>query len=157
MSGAVKILLACAYCYQPVVWNQGAIELRGKRGQALREGQIATLQCPHCDSKFVVDLNTRRKSKGRRLKAVEAKRKTEHDAKVREAEIENEEIAKQLLMESGCDCGEYAERQRAHGNYGYGDRKDGLRSTGTGQDGVPLPPQHRYGCPANPRNRQEAA
>lgn len=151
MVATIGITLACAYCYCEVHFRIGNIEVRDVRGNRLtRAGQFTTIICPHCDSRFSLHITSKRKSKGRRLKVDEAKRAAEHAELVRQAEARNEEIAKQLLAEPGCTCA-----QSKDTNY-YSGRTDGLHNSGATRNNLPLPPVHRYSCPANPKNKEAA-
>lgn len=128
----------CAYCTTMIrIVIDGALEC------PKREAIVAPkVFCRACESTFEVMIKTRRKSKGRKIKAVEAKRKAELAEKVVEAKARNEELAKKLLAEPGCTCAEYA-RTPVYNS----DRSDGL-DAGYTTNGIPGPPRHRYGCPA---------
>lgn len=153
-------MTACAYCWAPVQWKRGAIELRGEDGKADREGKIATLKCPHCDSTFEIHITTKRKSKGKRLRAVEAKREIERRAAVDAAIAHNAKLAAELLAQPGCTCAaaqaEDSPRWRMHGYGDYVDRErrriqlaeyGHLFSSKGSSRGIPCEPRHDYECP----------
>lgn len=159
----IKIGLACAYCAGSIVFEQGPFDLRGKLGGLLREGNVTAIKCPHCDSTFTVDVVTKRKSKGRRLKAIEQKRAEKHAADVAAAITRNTEIAAALLAEPGCTCAaeQAIDAARWH-RYGYTNeaaREKQLAEYGhlfgsTGAShGIPTPPRHDHRCP---RARKES-
>lgn len=137
----IKIGIACAYCTLPIVFSQGAIELRGKRG-----GLITELKCPHCDSVFTLHIATKRKRKGKRLVAIEAKRAAEHARAVEDAVKRNLAIAERLLSMPGCACGERIAR------LGPGDAKERYAKYGHAfascaiSHGIPVEPHHDSQC-----------
>jgi hypothetical protein len=139
--------IRCAFCTGFV-----RVDLTGRYPG--RTTTCSTLKCPHCDSTFVVEVKTLRKSKGKRLRGFEAKAKANHDALAAQYEIANEEVARQLLAEPGCTCATEAAIRSADT---YHDRRrpdapDGLTKGGVGKrdghNGMPYPPRHRYHCPA---------
>lgn len=150
MSGAttIRITLACAYCDGVIDFRQGHFELRGERGlKVARDGQVTTLQCPHCGSSFSVHMETKRKRQGAGYKALLAKRAAEHARKVEDAIARNLAVAERLLSQNACTCGisiarlqadEAARRYREHGH---------AFSARAITYGIPTVPHHDRTCP----------
>lgn len=136
----IILRLRCAYCPAAFPLQIGVSQL----DLFTRSGLCLYATCPKCDSTFELWFATKRKRKGKRLRAMEAKAKAELAARVAEAERANDVIAARMLAEPGCTCAIGAEA-RYDGGYNEA-RRDGLRS-GYVIDGIPGPPRHRYGCP----------
>lgn len=144
----MRIPICCSYCNTVVTINAAQLSCAKHRC----EKQL-TFQCPTCDSKTEVWIDTKRVGKGKRKKAEEAKAKAEHQVKIDAAKERNEEIALQLLAEPGCDCAGH--KPDLHSLRYSNARPDGLHS-GSVSYGIPSPPRHRYGCPrydAAPRGK----
>lgn len=120
----------------------------------LREGDVTTIGCPHCDSRFLVRIVTLRKTKGKRLRAIEAKRAAGHAADVAAAVARNAKLAAKLLAMPGCTC---AARQDP-GNSRWHSYDGGLRESRIAEyghlfgsvaknRGIPTEPHHDHGCP----------
>lgn len=138
----IKIGLACPYCFSSVIFETGPIELR--RGDRLaREGDVATVKCPHCDSKFTVALKTKRKTKGARMHAKEAAAKKAHDEKYAAAQERNNAIGVALLAQPGCTCAASIANDGKYGRGMHGDHP--LVSSWTYN--MPNEPRHRHQCP----------
>ena len=143
---STKLDIRCAYCTTLITTSLGIVRV------PTRAACVGIATCPTCDSKFSIHISTKRKSKGKRLKAIESQRAAEQQARIAQADAENDRIALELLAEPGCDCGEH-KPDRSHHYYAASRRPDGLERGGTGQGGMPLAPRHRYDCPANPNRK----
>lgn len=145
-----RIDVGCAFCGVVL-----AIDVAPTGGGAVqapkRDTLVAKVKCTACDSITELWLQTKRRGKGKRLRAQEAAAKARLAELVAGYEADNEDIARQLLAEPGCICAEVLAERRRQG-IGTEWRADGLRSMGHGQrDGhhmMPLKPTHRFECPA---------
>lgn len=151
----IAITLACAYCSSKLIFSQSAITVQSKRGELTREGKIAELRCPQCESTFEVSLVTKRKRQGPGYKRIVAKARELYNARVAYRRERNAMIGAALLAQRGCTCGERIERDAVAGI--AAGRDDGghplvsswSREYEDGRDLGMLPqqPRHFHGCP----------
>jgi uncharacterized C2H2 Zn-finger protein len=137
--------MLCAYCTLVVQIDVGQ-QVRIVR----RSDEIAKVRCPACDSTFVVELSTRRVTKGKGAKKAEVQLAAKQTAEVAAARELNARIGEQLIAMPACTC------TVQHGHR-YSDLKDDkaghLLSTGYSRSAsgamVPTLPRHFHRCPCH--------
>lgn len=138
----MRIDVACAYCFIVSRIQLGEIVLR-KRSE-----ELCVFRCDTCGSSSVVELSTKRKSKGAAQKRFEAKREADHAAEVAAARERNAKIGARLFAQPGCTC---AQRAKHYGDEGPARGSGHPLSTGFSRSHsgamVPVVPRHYGGCP----------
>lgn len=142
-----SLRIACSYCRSIMLLRVDVIEIKGRSALV-----GPPLKCTNCGSVTQIEIATKRKSKGKAMRAAEA----EHDAKYREQlELQrkaNETIGTALLLQSGCICASYASAGERSGSTHNGIGSGHLLSTGWSRDDkrggmMPTVPRHYHHCP----------
>lgn len=138
----------CAYCPQMIQYTTRASDVftLSRRSMIFDD----KMKCPSCGSISVVEISTKRKSKGKKMREMEAKAAATEVAAIRVAATLNAKIGDALLAQPGCECGEMT-KHRGMGTH-RGEPSGHPLSTGWSRDGktghmLPTLPHHYYHCP----------
>lgn len=154
----MKLHIQCAYCSQLVTYVLKASDEMTLKGRSLTFDD--KMKCPTCDSVTSVEIVTKRKSKGKRMREFEAKAEEANRLAIRAKAVINKKIGDALLAQPGCTCAESA-KHRGEGTH-RGEPSGHPLSTGWSRDpktGHTLPtiPKHYYHCPLNGTAEEQLA
>lgn len=143
---STRLSCRCAYCSH-------VLELDFGRGLVLKHRSAIVgnnIKCDACGSTFAVEISTKRKSKGKKMREIEARAAAKEVEAIRECAALNKKVGDALLAQPGCECGKMAQH-RGTGTH-LGEPSGHPLSTGWSRDGktghmLPTLPQHYYHCP----------
>ena len=141
--------MLCAYCTLVVQIDVGQ-QVRIVR----RSDEIAKVRCPACDSTFVVELSTRRVTKGKGAKKAEAELAALQAAEAAEAREVNARIGALLAAMPGCTCMKNTSDLRGNSDPGHYLSTGWHRSPSGAM--VPLLPRHFMRCPLHGTDAEAA-
>ena len=148
----MQLVVKCAYCPTMITLSFGKNDRIEINGRDSLLGPVIT--CHKCDSKFVLEVKTLRKSRGKRQKQHEIETKEAHEREVEAKRAANKLAGDKLLAEPGCTCRERIEgRNSSYYSSMTSNGKDSGHPLSTGWSRAPsgamLPtdPHHFTTCP----------